>query len=253
MWETEESRTALADLDLDNRERILDVGCGTGELTEVLVAETSEAVVLGCDADLDLLRATHERVGCGVMTGDAIRLPVADEAVDLVACQALLVNLPDPSVALKEFARISSDIVAVIEPDNAGVTVESTVEEEADLERRGRNAFIRGVDTDIALSERLRDLFSEAGLTSVRVRRYHHEKRIEPPYDEAALEDARRKASGAWLGDHESELRAGLSEEGYDEFRTAWRTMGRSVIERMRQGKYRRVETVPFDVVVGRI
>ncbi|MFC6725639.1 SAM-dependent methyltransferase, partial [Halobium palmae] len=34
MWEG--SREALADLDLPDRDRIVDVGCGTGELTRVL-------------------------------------------------------------------------------------------------------------------------------------------------------------------------------------------------------------------------
>jgi cyclopropane fatty-acyl-phospholipid synthase-like methyltransferase len=56
MWA--DSRAALADLSLSDRERVLDVGCGTGELTAVLVEET-DATVVGVDADTGLLTAAR--------------------------------------------------------------------------------------------------------------------------------------------------------------------------------------------------
>ncbi|MFC7170825.1 SAM-dependent methyltransferase, partial [Halobium salinum] len=46
MWA--DSREALADLDLANRERVVDVGSGTGELTRVLADEAApETEVVG--------------------------------------------------------------------------------------------------------------------------------------------------------------------------------------------------------------
>ncbi|QLG63818.1 class I SAM-dependent methyltransferase [Halorarum salinum] len=250
MWA---SRDALADLELDSRNRVLDVGCGTGELTRVLAEEAPDATVVGVDADPDLLGVAATGTGLDFCAGDALRLPFADDAFDLVACQALLSNLPEPAAAVREFARVSADLVAAIEPDNADVGVASTVGTEADLEARVRAAYIRGVGTDVALGEGVRRTFAAAGLSDLRTRRYHHEKRVEPPYSEADLAGARRKASGAGIADHEAELRNELAADAYDDLRRDWREMGREVVEQMADGEYERVEVVPFDVTVGRV
>ncbi|MFB6161808.1 MAG: class I SAM-dependent methyltransferase [Haloferacaceae archaeon] len=251
LWE---DRTALDPLDLPGRQRVLDVGAGTGELTRVLAAETPPgALVVALDADPALLDVLRTGTDLPAVRGDAGRLPVADGAVDLVVCQALLVNLPDPLRAVREFARASSDLVAAVEPDNAAVGVDSTVDAEPALDRRARRAYRRGVGTDVAPGDRVADLFREAGLTDVRTRRHHHEKRVEPPYDDAALRAATRKASGAGLVDHEGTLRRALSDEAYDALREEWREMGREVVAQMQGEEYRRVEVVPFDVTVGRV
>ena len=254
MWEGD--RAALADLALSSRRRVLDVGCGTGEFTRVLREETDpEATVIGVDADVDLLGVAREQSAAPpvYLAGDATRLPVADGGVDLAACQALLINLPDPAVGVAELTRVSRDLVAAVEPDNAQVAVSSTVDREADLEREARRAYLDGVETDVALGDRVRTLFADAGLVDVRTRQYLHEKRTAPPYDEAALEAAARKASGAGLADHRTELRAALSVDAYDDLRQRWRELGRDVIEGMREGSYERVELVPFEVTVGRV
>ncbi|OYR68206.1 SAM-dependent methyltransferase [Halorubrum ezzemoulense] len=252
MWE--DGRDALADLELSSRERVLDVGCGTGELTRVLAAET-DADVLGVDADRELLSVAREESDgrTGYLAGDATRLPVDDDAVDLAACQALLINLPDPTAAVRELARVSGDLVAAVEPDNADVRVASTVDAEERLEREAREAYVDGVDTDVALGDRVRETFDAAGLVDVRTRRYVHEKRTEPPYAEAALWSAARKASGAGLADHRDELVAATSERAYDDLRGRWREMGREVVDAIGAAEYERVEYVPFDVTVGRV
>ncbi len=250
MWA--DSRDALADLSLPSRERTLDVGCGTGELSRVLAEETPGSVV-GVDADRSLLRVAREETGLDVAAGDALRLPFSDDSFDLVVCQALLVNLPDPGAAVAEFARVSSDLVAAIEPENSDVTVTSTVDAEERLERRVREAYLDGVDTDVALGDRVVEEFRAAGLSDVRTSRYRHEKRVEPAYAEASLSGAARKARGDALADHEAELRRSLSDDEYDALRRDWRAMGRDVVEQMREEEYRRVEVVPFDVTVGRV
>ena len=250
LWER--STAALADLSLSDRDRILDAGAGTGEFAGVLDAESSAEVVC-LDADPDLLGVAREETGLEAVRGDATRPPFVADAFDLVACQALLVNLPEPAAALDAFADRSSDRVAAVEPDNADVSVDSTVDREVDLERRVREAYIQGVQTDVAMGDRLEQLFREAGLKSVRSRRHYHRKVVDPPYDRASLSAAARKASGAGLADHETELRRVLTDSEYDALRAAWRDMGRSVVDAMREGTYRRVEVVPFDVVVGRV
>lgn len=246
MWD---DREALVDLDLSTRERVLDIGAGTGELTRVLREEVrDDRQVVAVDADPELLGG----VVPPRLLADATRLPFGSGVADLVVCQALLVNLGDPGAALAEFARVSSDRVAAIEPDNSAVAVESTVDSEVRLARRARELYLQGSAVDPALGP-ARDLFEQATLSGVSVCRYDHVQTVEPPYSVRALESARRKASGAGLStDRETLLAAGLSAEAFDQLRGEWRTMGRRVVDQMRAGEYRRRETVPFYVTVGR-
>ena len=244
MWE--DSKGALADLGLEGRQRVLDVGAGTGELTRIL-REAVPGEVIAADADPDLLAHTEDpRV-----LGDATRLPFAEDSFDLVICQALLVNLPVPEVALREFARVSSDCVAVVEPDNSAVTVESTVDSESQLAQEARELYLAGIGTDATIGD-ARSLFAEAGIEDASVRRYDHRQTVSPPYTEQALEAARRKASGAGIETDRAEILAGeTSEEEFDALRERWRAMGREVIEQIQTGSYERVEVIPFYVTSG--
>ncbi|WP_254546304.1 methyltransferase domain-containing protein [Halomarina pelagica] len=249
MWE---ARDALAPLSLPDRATILDVGCGTGELSAVLAADAPDAArVVGLDRDADLLEAVSEPVS--PVRADALSMPVRDGAADLVVCQALLINLPDPVAAVREFRRASSDLVAAVEPDNGAVTVDSTVPAEERLAARARERYVAGVPTDVTLGA-VPGLFREAGLVDVETRRYDHARIVEPPYDERALEGARRKATASRLGSQrETLLAGGLTDDEYDALRADWRAMGRRVVEQMGRGEYRRREVVPFHVTVGRV
>jgi SAM-dependent methyltransferase len=246
MWA--DSREALADLGLATADAVLDVGCGTGELTAVLREECPGRVV-GLDRDPELL--AHAREGGPVVRGDACSLPFPDDAFDVVVCQALLVNLPDPAAAVAEFGRVARERVAAVEPDNADVTVESTVDAEAALARRARERYLAGAETDVALGADARAAFERAGLADVRSRRYDHERVVEPPYADHEVEAVTRKAKGADLRERRGTM-AGDAEE-LDALRESWRAMGRDALRQVRDGDYRRREVVPFHVVVGTV
>ncbi|MFB6078345.1 MAG: class I SAM-dependent methyltransferase [Halarchaeum sp.] len=247
LWD---DRSALDGLELDSRTRVLDVGCGTGELTRVL-REESDADVVALDADPALLDAVDAD---GRALGDATRLPFRDDAFDLVVCQALLINLPDPSAAVREFARVSSDLVAAVEPDNSEVRVESTVEAEAPLAHRARETYIAGVETDVALGSGAAALFRDVGLSDVETRRHEYERSVAAPYDEAALESAKRKATGERIRQQAATLkRGGLSQRELDDLANEWKAMGRDVVEQLSAGEYERRAHIPFYVVVGRV
>ena len=247
MWD--DSREALSDLDLGDCERVLDVGCGTGELTRVL-REESPGTVVGLDADADLLRSVPDPT----VRGDVTRLPAAADTFDLVVCQALLINLPDPVAAVRELARVARERVAAIEPNNGAVTVESTVDSEPPLARRARQFFLDGVRTDVTLGADAGGAFERAGLDVVSTSRYDQHLTVEPPYDGAAVRDAREKATGEGLAaDRETILDGDTTPEQYDALRERWREMGRTVVDQMAEETYERRETVPFFVTVGTV
>lgn len=244
MWA--DGREALAPLELSACERVLDVGCGEGALTRVL-AEECPGEVIGCDRDPSLLA----EVGLPAVRGDANRLPFADDSVDLVVCQALLINLPDPERTIREFARVASDRVACVEPDNGAVSVASTVDAERRLAARARELYLRGVDTDVALGADAADVLRESGLANVTTTRHDQTLVVEPPYSDADLRHVSRKASGADLRDRRETMEA--ADEALDVLRGEWREMGREAARQVRAGEYRRREVVPFYVAVGEV
>ncbi|MFB6131872.1 MAG: class I SAM-dependent methyltransferase [Halanaeroarchaeum sp.] len=248
LWE---ERGALSALSLEDRDRILDVGCGTGELTRV-VREESTAEVVGLDVDRTLLNRVD--FADALVQGDALSLPFAEDSFDLVVGQALLINLPDPDAAIREFARVSSDLVAAIEPDNARTTVESSVPAEGRLAELARRRYIAGVDTDVTLGSSVADRFEAAGLDVVSTVRHPLRRTTAPSYTESDVESAKRKASGTRIEEQRATFRAGgLSDTDVDELRSAWREMGRTVVEQMAAGEYEREAEVPFFVTVGRV
>lgn len=72
-------------------ERVLDIGCGTGEATLFLVREFPQARVRGVDISAEMVRLATAKVGLdpegriAFKVGDAAALPYPDRSFDLVA------------------------------------------------------------------------------------------------------------------------------------------------------------------------
>ena len=97
------------------RGRVLDVACGTGRVTALLVGE-GFAEVKGTDVSPAMMEVAQRRLPqIEFFQGDATRLPVEDNSFDLVTCIGLLMHLDTPTriATLKELARISRGPVVV--------------------------------------------------------------------------------------------------------------------------------------------
>jgi ubiquinone/menaquinone biosynthesis C-methylase UbiE len=91
--------------------RILDLGCGTGEITRRLAARYPDATLLGVDIlEENLAIARRESVSLGervrYQTGDAFALAEADAAFELVVCRHMSQAVPDFAKVLAEIARV---------------------------------------------------------------------------------------------------------------------------------------------------
>jgi len=89
--------------------RWLDVGCGTGSFTELIIARCEPAEVQALDPSEAQLAFARTRPGASLAhfrQGDAQALPFADDSFD-AAVMALVINfIPDPAKAVAEMARI---------------------------------------------------------------------------------------------------------------------------------------------------
>ena len=90
-------------------ERALDVGCGPGALTSVLVDRLGGVdAVSAVDPSEPFVSAVGERVpGLDVRLAPAEALPFADDTFDLAAAQLVVHFMTDPVAGLREMARVT--------------------------------------------------------------------------------------------------------------------------------------------------
>jgi demethylmenaquinone methyltransferase/2-methoxy-6-polyprenyl-1,4-benzoquinol methylase len=83
---------------------VLDLCCGTGDLTLALSRERGKPV-MGSDYSRPMLEgAAHKNAGL-LFEADALRLPLRDESVDLITCAFGFRNLVDYDAGLRELRR----------------------------------------------------------------------------------------------------------------------------------------------------
>jgi SAM-dependent methyltransferase len=84
--------------------RLLEVGCGTGALTERIAKELGASVV-GLDSSQRMVDLTRDR-GVQAQVGDVQELPFEDGQFDCVVAGWLLYHVPDRDRAIAECARV---------------------------------------------------------------------------------------------------------------------------------------------------
>lgn len=106
--------------------RLLDVGCGPGDLTVLAARHLPGSEAVGVDFTAAMLRHAERRRAAGKLEGrvgfcrgNALRLPFADATFDLAMSAFVVRNLPDLDRAYAEFAR-------VLRPGGTVLTLEIT-------------------------------------------------------------------------------------------------------------------------------
>jgi ubiquinone/menaquinone biosynthesis C-methylase UbiE len=91
-----------------SQERVLDVACGTGAVTRLLVERVAPGgEVTGLDLSERMLEVARSAVpGATFVAADARELPFANASFDAATCQQGLQFVPEPVLALRELRRV---------------------------------------------------------------------------------------------------------------------------------------------------
>jgi ubiquinone/menaquinone biosynthesis C-methylase UbiE len=101
--------------------RVLDVGCGTGWITEDIASRTRGQVV-GLDINPSLLRL-HSAGKADYVLGDAAHLPFDSASFDIVLCHFVLMWLKNVHQSMAEMVRVARPggwLLICAEPDYGG-------------------------------------------------------------------------------------------------------------------------------------
>lgn len=105
--------------EIEDFDRLIDLGCGTGMFLERLAPNNE--LTLGVDFSIDMLNRAKERLAefSKLVLADIDNLPFRENSFDLVVSITLLQNMPHPERTISEIARITEDmgktIVTVLE------------------------------------------------------------------------------------------------------------------------------------------
>jgi ubiquinone/menaquinone biosynthesis C-methylase UbiE len=164
-WLGRRQREALEALELGERDRLLDVGCGTGAAVRG-AAEVVERAV-GVDLSPKMLAEARERAaglpGVDFVEGDSEDLPFGDGEFTAVLCTTSLHHYPRPEAAAREFARVLAPGGRVVIGDG---TADAVVSRFFDLLARKFEAGHVRLHT----AEELRGLLEDAGLERAEAR-----------------------------------------------------------------------------------
>lgn len=104
-WPESIQQAGLERLEFEADDRVLDVGCGTGETIGKLPSTVTAHGVDLSDAQLET--AAGKDPDANLVRGDAVDLPYADEAFDRVVSIGSILYWSEPLEALREIHRVT--------------------------------------------------------------------------------------------------------------------------------------------------
>lgn len=173
VWSQTVGTTFLDWLALPSGLRWLDVGCGNGAFTELLVNRCAPSAVEGVDpsdAQVAFARKRLESRGATFQEGNAMALPFGDDTFDAAVMPLVIFFVPDPAKGVAEMARVvrAGGTVAAYGWDLEGGGFPYALVQ-SELRAMGYDVPMPP-SADAAGLDRLRALWNGAGLDAVATR-----------------------------------------------------------------------------------
>ena len=153
----------------------LDIGCGTGALTETILEKAQPQSVHGIDRSQEFVSFTRAQISdprAEFSVADAQDIPGDAGAYDCTVSALVLNFVPEPAVALAEMKRVTSpggSIAAYVWDYLDGMEMMRHFWDAATELDEGAASLDEGVRFPICNPEPLRSLWEEAGLDDVAV------------------------------------------------------------------------------------
>jgi ubiquinone/menaquinone biosynthesis C-methylase UbiE len=156
--------------------QVVDVGCGSGEITARLASLYPEARVLGVDileSSVEYARRRHAALAPRVHfeQGDAFQLDLPSSGYDLVVCRHVTQAVPEAPRVLAELARVckSGGWVHVLSEDYGMLHMPAGALDPDRLWIDGALPFTRATGTDARVGRHTWSYMRQLGLTELRV------------------------------------------------------------------------------------
>jgi SAM-dependent methyltransferase len=171
-WSRRIAPEFLAWLAIPPGRRWLDVGSGTGALSEAIAERSDPASVVGVEPSAGFRATAQQRLGARAtfLAGEGAQVPLADHAVDVTVSGLVLNFVPDPQAALVECVRVTAPagtIAAYVWDYAEGMELLRAFWDAAIALDPGAAERDEGVRFPFCRPEPLRELFTRAGLASV--------------------------------------------------------------------------------------
>lgn len=154
---------------------VIDVGCGTGEITARLAAKYPRASFVGVDLEephLERARARSAAFGDRVRfeTGDALALRFDDSTFDFAVCRHVLQAVPDAGQVMAEILRVlrPGGRVHLIAEDYGMLWAYPTLLNADDFWQRLPPRYAAAVGCDLHIGRKTFTLLHDLGMTGIK-------------------------------------------------------------------------------------
>jgi ubiquinone/menaquinone biosynthesis C-methylase UbiE len=166
----------LARYGLPDAPQLLDVGCGSGEITARLAARHPAAEIVGVDLLPEMVAFARERHAATAPrarfeVGDALALRFADATFDLVVCRHLTQAVPSAERLASELVRVCrpGGWVHVLSEDYDMIHVETRAGDVDRLWHHVLRTFTKAVGTDERVGRKTWGILQRLGVEELQV------------------------------------------------------------------------------------